>query len=207
MEKIFIRDLTTKQIRELTPDEYTEHEARDAEWEAGSIDRMWSEVRSKRDALLVACDWTMVPDAPTDKVAWTAYRQELRDLPETQTDPFNIVWPEKPEQIMDKFNHHLETVMPVAVIAALFGILRAIAAPHPKSWKSMVAGVVIAVPVGTLAGMLALESGFKTYAALTITSIVALLGRDLVEGIMDNRGFLVDLIKRGLTNITDKVTK
>jgi hypothetical protein len=27
------------------------------------------------------------------KAEWAAYRQALRDLPQTQTDPFNIVWP------------------------------------------------------------------------------------------------------------------
>lgn len=56
----------------------------------------WEAVRKERDGLLAACDWTMVADAPTDKAAWGAYRQALRDLPETQPDPLNIVWPVPP---------------------------------------------------------------------------------------------------------------
>lgn len=30
--------------------------------------------------------------------AWAVYAQELRDLPETTTDPANPVWPEAPEE-------------------------------------------------------------------------------------------------------------
>ena len=54
-------------------------------------------LRSDRDALLQASDWTQVPDAPVDKAAWAAYRQELRDLPQTTTDPKNPTWPVPPQ--------------------------------------------------------------------------------------------------------------
>ena len=44
----------------------------------------WLErVRIHRNRLLAASDWAMVPDAPTDKQAWAAYRQALRDFPST----------------------------------------------------------------------------------------------------------------------------
>lgn len=62
---------------------------------------IWERIRTQRDTLLTACDWTMVPDAPTDKAAWTAYRQALRDLPDTQshvTSFDDIVWPTQPEE-------------------------------------------------------------------------------------------------------------
>lgn len=38
-------------------------------------------LRIWRDNELKATDWAMLEDAPTDKVAWAAYRQKLRDLP------------------------------------------------------------------------------------------------------------------------------
>lgn len=41
----------------------------------------WEMVRIWRDRKLAQSDWTMHTDAPTDKVAWAAYRQALRDLP------------------------------------------------------------------------------------------------------------------------------
>jgi hypothetical protein len=40
-------------------------------------------MRLRRDALLVASDWAMIPDTPTDKTAWATYRQALRDFPAT----------------------------------------------------------------------------------------------------------------------------
>ena len=44
------------------------------------------DLRSRRDRLLFACDWTQLPDAPlteAQRAAWRAYRQALRDVPET----------------------------------------------------------------------------------------------------------------------------
>ena len=54
------------------------------------------EMRQKRNALLSACDWTQVPDAPVDRAAWAEYRQALRDLPANTTDPRNPNWPTTP---------------------------------------------------------------------------------------------------------------
>ena len=54
-------------------------------------------IRKERDGLLAASDWTQVADAPVDAKAWAAYRQKLRDLPETIKDPtVEIDWPEPP---------------------------------------------------------------------------------------------------------------
>lgn len=55
----------------------------------------WSEVRSQRNAILQATDWTQLPDSPADKAAYEVYRQQLRDVTQ-QPDPFNITWPVKP---------------------------------------------------------------------------------------------------------------
>jgi hypothetical protein len=54
---------------------------------------VWERLRNKRDALLAACDWRVVADAPWDKTPWTAYREALRDLPDVTTDPRLAVWP------------------------------------------------------------------------------------------------------------------
>lgn len=48
--------------------------------------------RARRDALLLACDWTQLPDVPlATKQAWAAYRQALRDIT-NQPDPLAIEW-------------------------------------------------------------------------------------------------------------------
>jgi hypothetical protein len=44
-------------------------------------EQKWDQIKNWRNAQLAASDWTMHTDAPTDKVAWAAYRQALRDLP------------------------------------------------------------------------------------------------------------------------------
>jgi len=57
-------------------------------------------MRSMRDNLLSASDWTQVPDSPLTyekKTEWATYRQALRDLPANTTDPRNPTWPTKPE--------------------------------------------------------------------------------------------------------------
>ena len=47
-------------------------------------------VRTKRNQLLRESDWAMVSDAPTDKEAWAAYRQMLRDFPTQNVDHLQI---------------------------------------------------------------------------------------------------------------------
>lgn len=71
-----------------------------AEFEASRAptpESLWAELRSRRDQLLSASDWTQVADAPVDQAAWAVYRQALRDLPENTEDPANPVWPVPPD--------------------------------------------------------------------------------------------------------------
>ena len=59
----------------------------------------WYVVRKQRNELLAACDWTQVADTAVSAenvAAWTAYRQALRNVPQTQNDPYAIVWPDLP---------------------------------------------------------------------------------------------------------------
>ena len=69
----------------------------DADQEAADIlAAKWSGVRAQRNSLLAASDWRAMPDAPTMSADWTNYRQALRNLPSTQADPDNVVFPEEP---------------------------------------------------------------------------------------------------------------
>ena len=58
----------------------------------------WERIRIWRDKLLKESDFRMIEDAPWDKAAWANYRQELRDLPESVTNPADIVFPNPPAQ-------------------------------------------------------------------------------------------------------------
>ena len=57
------------------------------------------EVRKTRNELLRESDWATLPDAKTDKTACKAYRQALRDISEQAGFPYEIEWPEKPEDL------------------------------------------------------------------------------------------------------------
>jgi hypothetical protein len=64
----------------------------------------WVDVRAKRDQLLDESDelslskwqdrWLAQSEALRN--AWTAYRQALRDIPTTYTNPDEVVWPDLP---------------------------------------------------------------------------------------------------------------
>jgi hypothetical protein len=48
----------------------------------------WKRLREKRNKLLFDSDWSQGADVPSDlKTSYTAYRQELRDLPTTVSKP------------------------------------------------------------------------------------------------------------------------
>ncbi len=61
-------------------------------------DENWENVRKKRDYLLKSTDWTVTPGATVDQAQWSAYRQNLRDLPQTYKDKTadDVVWPVQP---------------------------------------------------------------------------------------------------------------
>ena len=71
------------------------------EWLAHAKDKAYeraaTEIRERRDALLLGCDWTQAQDVPiTDDArnAWREYRQALRDVPEQPGFPWDVTWPE-----------------------------------------------------------------------------------------------------------------
>lgn len=59
------------------------------------------QIRAQRNQLLVQSDWTQLVDTPeTIKTAWATYRQELRNLPATITEPRTFTdWPHSPNWI------------------------------------------------------------------------------------------------------------
>jgi hypothetical protein len=61
-------------------------------------DSSWEIIRKKRDYLLKSTDWIMTPGSSLDQSAWAAYRQVLRDLPQTyqKTGLASIRWPKRP---------------------------------------------------------------------------------------------------------------
>lgn len=63
------------------------------------INGQWTFIRYQRNELLTQYDWTQLQDSPLSEQKqgeWQTYRQSLRDIT-LQSDPFNIIWPTKPE--------------------------------------------------------------------------------------------------------------
>ena len=79
---------------DLTAEEEAELDAR-----AEAADLDMNMVRSQRNGMLAAADWTQIGDAALgDHTAeeWATYRQELRDLPATYSRVSEVVWPNDP---------------------------------------------------------------------------------------------------------------
>lgn len=62
-----------------------------------AVEARAEEVRTQRNSLLAASDWTQVADAPVDQVAWATYRQALRGITAQVGFPETIDWPVAPE--------------------------------------------------------------------------------------------------------------
>ena len=58
----------------------------------------WDDIRWTRDQILRDTDWTMTTGATVDQAQWAAYRQVIRDIPQTYKDktPDDVVWPTQP---------------------------------------------------------------------------------------------------------------
>jgi len=56
----------------------------------------WTDVRNQRNQKLQETDWQMTKAMETgeDAADLRTYRQKLRDIPQDQTNPFSITWPE-----------------------------------------------------------------------------------------------------------------
>lgn len=86
----------------LSSQEIAQRKAEEDAWKAGAFDRAIAGLRAKRNAMLSASDWTVLPDSPlsaTEKTAWLEYRQDLRDITEgvdTEAKVKAVIFPDKP---------------------------------------------------------------------------------------------------------------
>ena len=78
--------------------EYLEWVAKGNTAEAVDDTLTWDDIRSTRDQILRSTDWTMTTGATVDQAQWAAYRQVIRDIPQTYKDktPDDVVWPTQP---------------------------------------------------------------------------------------------------------------
>ena len=65
------------------------------EEKTANITKQWSSIREERNERLDDTDWRASSDL-TLSDEWKNYRQALRDITTTQSDPYNITWPTPP---------------------------------------------------------------------------------------------------------------
>ena len=62
--------------------------------EAEVLEQLAAAARAQRDSLLASTDWTQLPDVPqATREAYAVYRQALRDVPQQDGFPTDIIWP------------------------------------------------------------------------------------------------------------------
>lgn len=100
----FEKDVEGETVTEWSADEYTHKVSADTEVTPQLIDAIKEadrivtakKIREERNKLLQDSDNQMVSDRPTDKEAWAAYRQALRDLTEQPGFPYDVAFPVVP---------------------------------------------------------------------------------------------------------------
>lgn len=71
------------------------------------LEEKWRILRSSRTTFLMQTDFMMTYDfynsvlTEQEKTDLSTYRQALRDLPDNTTDIDNVVWPTKPQIVLD----------------------------------------------------------------------------------------------------------
>lgn len=84
----------------VSDENYSEMKIPEAVYVEAVVNQKWDDIRSQRDTLLRASDYAVMPDYPLEAAQLEevkAYRQALRDIPETAADPDAVDWPTKPE--------------------------------------------------------------------------------------------------------------
>ena len=77
----------------------SEPQPTEEEWRQVRVGAAWIMLRRERSSLLSSSDWTQFRDSPLSQEKqdeWATYRQFLRDLPNTVTDPTDVKWPTPP---------------------------------------------------------------------------------------------------------------
>ena len=82
-------------VMDLTAEDLAQCDKDEKALAAGAAAREMEYIREHRDNLLTETDWMALGDV-TMSDAWKTYRQDLRDIPASNTVYENVSWPTKP---------------------------------------------------------------------------------------------------------------
>ena len=83
-------------VMDLTAEDLAQCDKDEKALAAGAAAREMEYIREHRDNLLTETDWMALGDV-TMSDAWKTYRQDLRDIPASNTVYKDVTWPTKPE--------------------------------------------------------------------------------------------------------------
>ena len=75
---------------------YTEAEKTGIAEMQPTTEEKWARIRNRRNGLLHETDYAALPDSPEMSDDMKTYRQALRDLPASKSNPDDIIFPSKP---------------------------------------------------------------------------------------------------------------
>ena len=81
---------------EITKRNYTAEEVAENAKNAPTVEMKMARIRQRRDTLLHETDWWSLADSPEMSDDMKTYRQALRDLPASKSNPDDIIFPSKP---------------------------------------------------------------------------------------------------------------
>lgn len=105
------------------------------------------------------------------------------------------MWP----RLVEKAND----MMVFAVIALVFGIAKTVVSPGQRGLRNYLTTIFVSVPVGTLAGMIALDYQLGDSTCIAVASVASVLADKIVISVLNREG----LVGRALDNLVDKYTK
>lgn len=103
----------------------------------------------------------------------------------------------------------LQQILTYVSWSALFALIYSVMSPNCKTFTAYLTAFLVAIPMGTLAGMVASQYALSGGVVYAIVSATALLSQDLVKFILSAIGFLQDnrmtIFKAGLNWLVGKV--
>lgn len=94
----------------------------------------------------------------------------------------------------------------LATVAMIFGLVRVLLSTEKMPIHYHLVSLFISVTMGTIVGIVALESGVLPFLTMAITSGVSIVSRDIVSGVLD-KSWQRALAQRAVDNLVDKATK
>lgn len=108
--------------------------------------------------------------------------------------------------ILERLSANAADLGVFAAVAVFITTIKWVMSPVRESLRNLFINTIVSVPVGVLAGGLAMELGYQAFGAMTTTATVTFLAREVLAGIQKEKTVQV-IIEKGTENLVDKFTK